>query len=131
MSTTNNNDNNVNNNDSSINSTGKDRFRRYAALTGVILIVVMVIATLISAVVDSTGRVFRSCLIVTIALPIALWVFIWAYGAMTHRHTIASFDLGATGPGASAPESGDAASSETGAEASDEDASAGVDPADE
>ena len=64
------------------------------ALAGVILIVIMVLATLITAIADSTGKYFRSCLIVTIALPIALWVFLWAYGAMMHKHTPASFDLG-------------------------------------
>ncbi len=63
------------------------------ALAGVILIVIMVIATLLTAIFDPTGKYFRSCLIVTIALPIALWVFLWAYGAMMHKHTPASFDL--------------------------------------
>ena len=77
-----------------------DKVRRYAALAGVVLIVIMTLATLISAFADSSGNIFRGCLIVTIALPIALWVFIWSYGAMTHKHTIASFDLGATGPNA-------------------------------
>ena len=67
--------------------------KRAAAFAGVVLICVMVIATLISAFTDPTGVYFRSCLIVTIALPIALWVFIWAYGAMMHKHTIASYDL--------------------------------------
>ncbi len=63
------------------------------ALTGVVLILIMVIATLLTAIFDPTGKYFRSCLIVTIALPIALWVFLWAYGAMMHKHTPASFDL--------------------------------------
>ncbi len=75
----------------------KRTLKQNIALVGVILIVIMVLATLITAFADPTGRYFRSCLIVTIALPIALWVFLWAYGAMMHKHTPASFDLGGTG----------------------------------
>lgn len=74
-----------------MNENGKGK--RIAALIGVALIVIMVIATLITAFTDQTGKYFRSCLIVTIALPIALWVFIWSYGALMHRHTIASYDI--------------------------------------
>ncbi|MBQ9333387.1 MAG: hypothetical protein IJS12_03535 [Lachnospiraceae bacterium] len=72
----------------------KRTVKQNIALIGVILIVIMILATLITAFADPTGRYFRSCLIVTIALPIALWVFMWAYGAMMHKHTPASFDLG-------------------------------------
>lgn len=67
--------------------------KRIIALVGLIAIVIMIIATLITAICDPTGIYFRSCLIVTIALPIALWVFIWAYGAMVDKHTVASMDL--------------------------------------
>ena len=74
------------------NKTSKTK--RIAALIGVILLVIMVMATVVTAIVDPTGVWFRSCLIVTIALPIALWVFIWALGALTTQHTMASFDLG-------------------------------------
>ncbi|MBO4900899.1 MAG: hypothetical protein J5509_11485 [Lachnospiraceae bacterium] len=67
--------------------------KRIVALVGVVLIGIMVLATLLCAFFDPTGVYFRSCLIVTIALPIAIWVFMWAYGAMMHKHTPASFDL--------------------------------------
>lgn len=70
--------------------------KRIIALIGVILICIMVIATLLTAFLDGSGRLFRSFLIVTIALPIALWVFLWAFGALTHKHTIASYDLDQT-----------------------------------
>ncbi len=75
------------------NNSEKSKGKRIAALVGVILLGIMVIATLITAFVDPTGIYFRSCLIVTIALPIAIWVFSWAYGALTHKHTMASYDL--------------------------------------
>ncbi len=67
--------------------------KRIMAMTGVVLIGIMVLATLITAFLDGTGRYFRSCLIVTMALPIAIWVTTWAYGAMTGKHTMASYDL--------------------------------------
>ena len=67
--------------------------RRIIALAGVVLIGVMVISTLLAAIFDKTGTIFRSFLIVTIALPIALWVFLWAYGAMMNKRTIATMDL--------------------------------------
>jgi len=69
--------------------------KRVIALVGVIAFAVMIIATLVTAI---TGSVyFMGCLIVTIALPLTLWVFLWSYGVMMNKHTIASFDLGATG----------------------------------
>jgi len=71
--------------------------RRIIALVGVVLIVIMILLTLITAIFDPTGVYFRSFLIITIALPIALWVFIWSYGAMMNKKTIASFELGKTG----------------------------------
>ena len=67
--------------------------KRIIALIGVIIIGVMVLATLLCAIFDKSGLYFRSCLIITIALPIALWVTTWAYGAMTNKHTMASVDL--------------------------------------
>lgn len=67
--------------------------KRILAIISIVLIVAMVFATLIAAVFDKSGLLFRSFLIVTVALPLALWIFIWAYGAMTDKHTIASFDL--------------------------------------
>ena len=77
----------------------KKKGKRVIALIGVVLIVIMVLATLLCALFDSTGLYFRSCMIVTIALPIAVWVFMWAYGAMMHKHTPASFDLNLGGNG--------------------------------
>ena len=93
----------------------KKKGKRIIALVGVVLIVIMVLATLLCAIFDSTGLYFRSCMIVTIALPIAIWVFMWAYGAMMHKHTPASFDLNLGGNGTeSESESETESGSETG-----------------
>lgn len=63
------------------------------ALIGVILLAVMVLATLLTAVFDASGVWFRACLVVTIALPILLWVYIWLFGLTKQRNTLASFHL--------------------------------------
>ena len=76
------------------NASNKWTVKRIMAVVGLIAIVVMIIATLVTAIISPGSAAFRSCLIVTIALPIALWVFIWSYGALVNKHTMASFDLG-------------------------------------
>ena len=73
--------------------TGYSRPQRIAAAIGLILIFGLAIATLIVAITDSTGRLFRSFLMLTIAAPILIWVYIWLYGKYARKHTIASFDF--------------------------------------
>ena len=53
------------------------------------------IVTLIVAIVDrgSSGKLFMACLIATVVVPLLLWIYIWMYGVMTNKHTIASFDI--------------------------------------
>lgn len=63
------------------------------ALAGVILLGVMVVATLLTAIFDPTGVWFRACLVVVIALPILLWVYIWLFGLTKQKDTMASFHL--------------------------------------
>ena len=94
----------------------KKSTKRIIALVGVVLIGIMVLATLLCAFLDPTGVYFRSCLIVTIALPIAVWVFMWAYGAMMHKHTPASFDLnlGSVGTEEAGTDPGPVGTEETG-----------------
>lgn len=69
------------------------RPQRIAAMIGIVLIFGLAIATLVVAITDSTGRLFRSFLMLTIAAPILIWVYIWLYGKYTRRHTVASFDF--------------------------------------
>lgn len=70
--------------------------RQITALACVVILVVLYLLTLISAVANFPGwqRMFGGCLVATIALPILLWIYIWLYGKIKHRHTIASFDIG-------------------------------------
>lgn len=70
--------------------------KQIAALVCVVILVALYLITLIFAVADFPGwqRMFGGCLVGTIALPILLWIYIWLYGKIKDRHTIASFDIG-------------------------------------
>ena len=69
--------------------------KRIAALTCVVLLVLMYIATLVCAIFnfDGTGHLFAACLLATIALPILCWIFIYVYGAYAGKKTIADFNI--------------------------------------
>lgn len=56
--------------------------KQIAALICVILLAAMYLFTLIVAFLDFPGadRLFAACLLMTIGLPILLWIFIWIYG---------------------------------------------------
>lgn len=67
--------------------------QRIAALVGIILLVLLYVITLICAIFnfDGAGKMFRISLFCSIALPILIWGYIWIYGKLTEKHTIASF----------------------------------------
>lgn len=65
--------------------------KQIVALGGVILLVLMYIATLVVAIVDNSesGKWFTSCIFATVAIPLLIWIYTWMYGKLTGRHTIA------------------------------------------
>lgn len=67
--------------------------KQIAAMTCVILLVLLYIVTLVVAILDFPGsdRMFASCLLATIGLPILLWIYIWVYGKFSGRRTITDF----------------------------------------
>lgn len=69
--------------------------KRIAALTAVVLLVAMYLITLIVAIFDTSasGKLFWACLICTIVIPVFTWGFIWLYGQMSGRKTIADLNL--------------------------------------
>lgn len=69
--------------------------KRIAALLCILFLIFMYIFTLIAACLDfpNSDRLFSACLLTTIGLPILLWIYIWLYGKITEKHTIASTDL--------------------------------------
>lgn len=70
--------------------------KQVVALVGVILLVAMYLVTLVVAIFDqdSSGRLFQACLVATVAIPLLIWVYIWMYGRLTGKHTMADLDLG-------------------------------------
>lgn len=69
--------------------------KQIAALICAILLAAMYLITLIVAIVnpDGSGKLFAGCLLMTIALPILLWIYIWLYGIYSRKHTMASMDI--------------------------------------
>lgn len=70
--------------------------KQIVALGGVVLLVLLYIVTLIVAIVDNSdsGKWFMSCIFATMAIPLLIWVYIWMYGKLTGRHTIADAEHG-------------------------------------
>ncbi len=69
--------------------------KRLAALLAVILLVGLYIVTFFVALFAPTegSNLFAICLMATIAVPLLAWIYIWLYGQMTGRKTIADLDL--------------------------------------
>lgn len=65
--------------------------KRIAALICVILLVLLYVATLVVSILDfdGSGHLFASCIAATIVLPILLWIYIFLYGKLTQKETIA------------------------------------------
>lgn len=65
--------------------------KQIAAWIGIILLVAMYVVTLVMAVVDksSSGSWFMASLAMTMVIPVLLWFYIWLYGRMTGKKTIA------------------------------------------
>ena len=70
--------------------------KQIAAIIAIVLIVALSIATLLAAIFDKSGRLFQAFLVATIATPILLWIYIWMYGKITGKHTMASVDYDIT-----------------------------------
>lgn len=68
--------------------------KQIVALIGVILLAALYIVTLFAAIFnpDGAGILFRGCLAATIVVPILIWIYIWMYGKLTNRHTMADPD---------------------------------------
>lgn len=69
----------------------KQNGKRIAALICVILLVLLYVATLVVSILDfdGSGQLFASCIAATIVLPILLWIYIFLYGKLTQKETIA------------------------------------------
>lgn len=65
--------------------------QRIVAWVGIILLVLLVIATFVCAFLDFEGseRLFAACLFASVGLPILLWIYIGLYGKITNKRTMA------------------------------------------
>ncbi|WMC93526.1 hypothetical protein [Kineothrix sp. MB12-C1] len=73
----------------------KKKSKQIAAWFCIILLVSLYVATFIISLLDfpGSGALFQACLAATIGVPILLWIYIWLYGKLKGRHTIASMDI--------------------------------------
>ncbi len=73
----------------------KRNSKQIVALIGVILLALLYIVTLFAAIFnpDGAGKLFRGCLGATVVVPILIWGYIWMYGKLTNRHTMADLDI--------------------------------------
>lgn len=74
----------------------KRNMKQIAAIIAIVLLVALSIATLLVAIFDKSGRLFQAFLVATVATPILLWIYIWLYGVITGKHTVASVDYDIT-----------------------------------
>ena len=75
------------------NTSNASNSQRIVAIIGVALLVTVICALLLTAIFDPTGVWFRACLVLAIALPILLWIYVWLYGILKQKKTIASFEF--------------------------------------
>lgn len=71
----------------------RSKAQRVAAILCIVLLVGLYVITLITAFIDksATRQWFMLCLIGTVVIPLLTWIYIWMYGVLTQKHTIASF----------------------------------------
>ncbi len=84
------------------NENSKMNPKRIAALVAVSLLVALYVVTLFVAIFAPTegNNLFAVCLMATIAVPLLAWIYIWLYGQMTGKKTMADLDLLQTGEAA-------------------------------
>lgn len=69
--------------------------KRIAAIAALVLLVSLYIVTFIVALVypPGAGNLFGVCLMATIAVPLLAWIYIWLYGQMTGKKTMADLNI--------------------------------------
>ena len=70
--------------------------RQVVALLGIALLVLMYLATLITAIAGNpaSDRLFFLSLFATLTIPVLISIYTWMYGKLTGKHTCADFNLG-------------------------------------
>lgn len=73
----------------------KKNVKQIAAWVAIILLAGLYVVTLLVAIFDKTASatMFKICLACTFVIPVLAWGFIWIYGQMTGKKTIADLHL--------------------------------------
>ena len=81
--------------------------KRTAAIICLALILLSYIALIVVSLTDSSksGELFQACLLAAVFLPILCWIYIWLYGQVKKKHTMADPDLFQTGEQSQNPSS--------------------------
>lgn len=68
------------------------RHKQIAAIIGIILLAALYLATFILALCrfDGASSLFMGALACTVVVPILIWIYIWLYGLLTRKKTIAT-----------------------------------------
>lgn len=69
--------------------------KRIVALIGVILLLALYIGSLFTSIFapEKADDMLRFCIFGTVAIPFLIWIYIWMYGKLTGKHTIADVDF--------------------------------------
>lgn len=83
-------------NKSENNRSGYTKSQRLIALSGVILIGGLFLSLAIFSFIKTewAQTVAKGCIGVAVVLPLLIWVNLWLFGKVFHKHTIADFDFG-------------------------------------
>ncbi len=73
----------------------RKKHKQVAAICCIVLLVLVYIIALIAALLDKTssGQWFQFAMVATLIIPVVTWVYIWLYGALTGKETIADLHL--------------------------------------
>lgn len=69
--------------------------KQIAAWVAIILLVLLYVVTLLVAIFDTSesGHWFMGCALATLIIPILTWIYIWMYGKLTGKETMADLHL--------------------------------------
>ena len=69
--------------------------KRIAAIVCIVLLAALYVVTLLAAIFGAPGLkgLFGLCLLGTFTIPLITWVYIWMYGKLSGKRTIADFEL--------------------------------------
>jgi len=69
--------------------------KRIAAIVALVLLAALYLVTFIVSLLSPTGggSLFGVCLMAIIGVPVLAWIYIWLYGQMTGKKTIADLNL--------------------------------------